>query len=142
MGITKQAFYEGAAIYLLARTGRVKSLSYADPFFMINGATAVLLKYSTRVRSPWGFTFTAAEQRALRARAAVCNAFIGLVCGGDGIAALAHEDFAQVAPLSSRSLHLSCYRKHREHFEINGPAGVLASKIAPSNWTHILEARP
>ena len=139
MGISKQAFYEGAAIYLLARTGKVKTIHYKNPFFTVNGKTAVLLKYSTRVRSPWGFTFTPAEQRALRAKAASSATVIGLICGGDGVAGLSYERFAQIAPSSTGSLHVSCYRKHREHFEVNGPAGTLDRKVAPSDWMFILE---
>lgn len=56
MAIKKQEFYEGAALYLLARTGRIKSIRNQPPFFVLNDDLFVLLKYSTKSRSPWGFT--------------------------------------------------------------------------------------
>jgi hypothetical protein len=70
MALKKQEFYEGAALHLIAKSGNVKSIQYENPFFVFNDRLSVLLKYSTRGRSPWGFTFTADEQRGLAARAA------------------------------------------------------------------------
>ena len=62
MAISKQDFYEGAAVYLLARTGNATSIRYDPPFFLINASLLVYLKYSTRTRSPWE------EQRKIRRR--------------------------------------------------------------------------
>jgi hypothetical protein len=53
VAIRKQEFYEGAALHLLARTGGITSVRYEAPFFLVN-QLSVLLKYSTRARSPWG----------------------------------------------------------------------------------------
>ena len=87
MGIQKQEFYEGAALHLLARSGRITALRYDPPFFMLNNHLLVLLKYSTRGRSPWGFTFTPDEQALLKAGGVKSRIVIGLVCGADGVAA-------------------------------------------------------
>jgi site-specific DNA-cytosine methylase len=73
MGIRKQEFYEGAALHLLVRGGKVTNIRYRPPLFVINRKYCVLLKYSTKIRSPWGFTFTPAEQKLLRAVAAECR---------------------------------------------------------------------
>jgi hypothetical protein len=35
MAIKKQAFYEGAALHLLVQTGRLTSLLYISPFFLL-----------------------------------------------------------------------------------------------------------
>jgi hypothetical protein len=69
MAIKKQEFYEGAALHLIARSGHIKSVQYESPFFFLNDRITLLLKYSTKNRSPWGFTFTEEEQRQLLTKA-------------------------------------------------------------------------
>ena len=141
MTLKKQEFYEGAALHLLARTGSVTSLSYVSPFFYFNKSVAALLKYSTKGRSPWGFTFTPEEQTLLQetARNAAFRTVIGLVCGSDGVASFTYQSFQEIAPPRAAALHLSCYRPHRNHYEVCGPDGTLSRKVAPSNWQKILE---
>lgn len=138
MAIKKQEFYEGAALHRLARFGGIASLHYKPPFFAINDHFLLLLKYSTRSRSPWGFTFTPQEQRQLDDRARESKTIIGLICGSDGVAALPYELYRTIAPLRTASIHVSCYRNHDEHYEVNGPEGALNRKIAPSNWQRVL----
>jgi hypothetical protein len=140
MPITKQEFYEGAALHKLARSGMITSLSYDAPFFTINESLLACLKYSTKNRTPWGFTFTVDEQVTLRNRAKK-NAplVIGLVCGSDGVVAISYESFLQIAPLEKRAIHVSCYRKHGQHYGVFGPTGELDRKVAPSMWQRVLE---
>src|SRR5258708_3687340 len=97
VAIKKQEFYEGAALHLLARTGQVTSIRYIAPFFVLNTDLLVLLKYSTRGRSPWGFTFMPKEQGLLRSRSAEIRTVIGLICGADGVAALPYDAFRGLA---------------------------------------------
>jgi hypothetical protein len=78
MAIKKQEFYEGAALYLLARTGAITSIRYEAPFFLLNDHLLVYLKYSTKGRSPWGFTFMPDEQVLLQKRASQFKIVIGL----------------------------------------------------------------
>lgn len=139
MAIKKQEFYEGAAIYLLARTGAVKAIRYDPPFFVLNDHLFVLLKYCTKSRSPWGFTFTSDEQRILLRQGAESKIVIGLICGSDGIAACPYDAYRAVAAPRDSSVHLSCYRRHGEHYEVCGPDGSLESKVAPSHWLRILQ---
>ena len=87
MAIAKQAFYEGAALHLVTCTGDVRRIRYEAPFFLLNDSVLTLLKYSTRSRSPWGFTFTGDEQVLLRGKASEHRIVLGLVCGADGVAA-------------------------------------------------------
>jgi hypothetical protein len=141
MAIKKQEFYEGAALHLVARSGHVKSVRYDPPFFFLNDRMRVLLKYSTKNRSPWGFTFTQDEQRHLLTQAAGYPIIIGLICGSDGVAALSFESYLMIAPLRDSAVHVSCYRDHGEHYEIGGPDGQLKRKVAPSSWQRILEDR-
>ena len=138
MGIKKQEFYEGAAIHLLARSGDVTSIRYDAPFFLFNDELLVLLKYSTRGRSPWGFTFTPDEQIVLQNKASRWNVVIALVCGSNGVAAFDYVAFRGVASPRGTAIHVACYRQYREHYEVNGPDGTLNEKIPPSNWLRIL----
>lgn len=139
MGIKKQEFYEGAALHLLARSGRLSSVRYATPFFLLNDELTVLLKYSTKGRSPWGFTFMPEEQLLLRSKALKAKIVIGLVCGADGVAGISYSAYESIAPQRNSALHVSCYRDHGEHYKISGPDGVLDKKIAPSSWQRIFD---
>ncbi|HEY5379991.1 MAG TPA: hypothetical protein VIJ78_10710 [Pseudolabrys sp.] len=139
MAITKQDFYEGAALNLVARTGKIAGIINRAPFYILNGGVAVLLKYSTKGRSPWGFTVTESEQSQLSARALKSNTAIGLICGSDGVVALNYQSFLSIASPRSSTIHISCYRDHGEHYEVSGPDGKLPKKIAPSSWQRILE---
>lgn len=141
MGIKKQEFYEGAALHMLARKGQIASIRYDWPFFQFNGVISVLLKYNTKSRSPWAFTITPEEQTLLRSRATHSRAALALVCGADGVVALSYDSFLSVASLRDRAIHISCYRDHGEHYEVNGPDGRLHRKISPSNWPKILEGQ-
>ena len=138
MGIRKHEFYEGAALHRLACSGAIPGIRCETPFFLLNGELLVYLKYSTRVRSPWGFTFTADEQASLEHRSSGRRVVIGLVCGHDGIAALDYELFQSVAGRRNTSLHLSCARRHGEHYAISGPDGDLPRKVPPSLWRRLL----
>ena len=79
MAIEKQAFYEGAALHLVARTGAVTSIKYQAPFFILNERLVVLLKYCAKGRSPWGFTVTANEQELLANRPPESEIVLGFV---------------------------------------------------------------
>ncbi len=139
MAIKKQEFYEGAALHLLIRSGGVKTIGYENPIFLVNDKLAVYLKYSTRTRGPWGFTFTADEQRMLAQRSGEQRFAIGLVCGSDGIAAVEREVYLKIAPPRDSPLHIACYRRHGEHYEVNGPDGTVPGKISPSLWQRLLD---
>jgi hypothetical protein len=140
MSIKKQDFYEGAALNLLARTNQVKSIRYDPPLYLINDRVLVLLKYCTRIRSPWGFTFTPDEQSMLKEAAPKRkNLMIGLICGSDGVAAISYSSYLTVAAPRGGAVHVACYRQHWEHYEVNGPDGTLGRKVSPSSWQKILE---
>jgi hypothetical protein len=140
MAIKKQEFYEGAALHLLARTGAITSISYTPPFFLLNNRLLVLLKYSTRTRSPWGFTFTPEEQVLLLERARGIKAAIALVCGEDGVAAFSYEEYLKIGAPRGSAIHIACYRPFGKHYKVNGPDGTLEGKVSPSNWRRILES--
>ena len=139
MAIKKQEFYEGAALHLLARSGKVTAIEFDPPFFLINRQKLIHLKYSTRNRSPWAFTFMPDEQLLLENLHKKHPIHIGLICGFDGIASCDYDSYRTIAAPRDRSLHLSCYRDHHQHYEICGPDGDLPRKVSPSAWQRILD---
>ena len=142
MGIQKQEFYEGAALHQLIRgSNGITSIAHSPPFFVLDDSLQVHLKYSTGKRSPWGFTFTADEQLLLQRRALDMPVVMGLICGTDGVAAVPYEEYIKVASVKGTALRVSCWRSHREHFEIGGPDGTLPGKVAPSDWVRLLGRR-
>jgi len=138
MPIQKHEFYEGAALHQLVRGSRTCSLAYEAPVFKINEGTQILLKYSTGKKSPWGFTLTPDEQGLLARADSNLRTVIGLICGSDGVAAIEHAELLLIAPPSGVATHVSCYRKHGEHYEVNGPAGALKRKVPPSDWRKLV----
>ena len=139
MAIQKQEFYEGAALYQLARNGGITDIRYEHPFFVVNRGVPFLLKYSTKGRSPWGFTFTPGEQGLLEERASRAGLIIGLICGSDGIAGITYDAYREIAKPRKSSVHIACYRQHGKHYSIVGPDGEIDRKIPPSLWQRILE---
>ena len=138
MGLTKQQFYEGAALHQLIRCSGGVRIAFVAPFFELNDRIRVHLKYSTGVRSPWGFTFMPEEQRLLASEAEGLPIVIGLVCGSDGVAAIPSDLFLSIARPRDVAVRVACARRHREHFEVSGPDGVAPGKIPPSNWQRLL----
>ena len=112
---------------------------YEPPFFLLNDGILVNLKYSTRGRSPWGFTFMPAEQALLEGRAFQANLFIGLICGSDGVAAFTYEAYRSIAMPRHAAIHIACYRGHGKHYDVSGPDGRLPSKVSPTDWERILK---
>ncbi|QQP89823.1 hypothetical protein IGS68_00645 [Skermanella sp. TT6] len=139
MPIYKEAFYEGAAIQMLARSGHVKSIVYDPPFYLFNGSVTVLLKYTATHNGPWKFTFMSHHRALMRGKAAEGPLVIGLVCAENGVATLIYEAFRTIAGEGEAAIGISCFRKHGEHYEIRGPGGALDKKVAPSLWGRILE---
>ncbi len=138
MTIKKQEFYAGAALYRLARSNGIATIRYEPPFFLINSELSVYLKHSTKVRSPWSFTFTIDEQMLLTKEAPNRKIAIGLVCGADGVASLTYDAYRSIASHRPSAIHISCCRRHGEHYDVNGPDGRLDGKVAPSSWQKIL----
>src|SRR5262245_59275917 len=138
MPIRKHEYYEGAALHILARGGLITRLRPRPPFIELNSNVLVLLKYSTKGRSPWGFSFTADEQDAVLSCPDTHRLFMGLVCGSDGVVALDSPSYRIIASQRTPTVWISCYRSHGEHYEISGPTGTLDKRIAPSAWSKIL----
>src|SRR5262245_59474486 len=103
MAIAKQEFYEGAALHQLLCSRGLLAVRYEAPFFILDDAVACYLKYSTRARSPWGFTFAPEEHLSLLRRGRDSRTVIGLICGADGVAAVEHSAYLKLVPTTDAS---------------------------------------
>lgn len=138
MGIRKQEFYEGAAIYSLLRASGQLKIAYRAPFFVLSESRSVYLKYSTAKRSPWAFTFAPGEQATLQAESESHQVAIALICGAEGVVCLPYSDYQLVAAQRFTSVRVACRRLHGRHFTVLGPDGELTRKIPSSDWPNLL----
>lgn len=139
MTIKKQEFYEGAALHLLARGRGTLTLRHEPPCFVADDRLVLYLKYCTKVRSPWGFTLGAGELDHLGEYDSRFDVVLGFICGGDGVAAVRYDEVRQITAGQTDVFHIACYRKHHEHYEVSGPSGTLSHKVAPSDWSRVLD---
>ncbi len=138
MAIQKQEFYEGAALVRLARAARSIRLEFEPPYFIADKRVALYIKYTTKTRTPWGFTFSAAELAELLRKERTTPVVVGLVCGSDGVAALELRAILPLLATRKLGFHISCSRDHRKFYCVSGPAGSLGNTIAPSEWQNLL----
>jgi len=141
MAIQKLEFYEGAALYRLIRSLGEVRVRVDGGMVILDECLGVFLKYCTRTRSPWSFTFSTTERSTLAYHALSMPVVVGLVCGADGVATLQHKDYVAVAGNGASQIALFCSRRYDEHYAIGGPAGKLSRKIAPSAWNRLLVAK-
>lgn len=141
MAIRKMEYYEGAALYRLIRSLGEVRIRVDEGAVVLDGKIRVYLKYCTRTRSPWSFTFSAAERRAFDSHAATIPVLIGLICGSDGVAALEYGDYLAVAGSGTSQIAISCVRRYDKHYTVSGPICELDKKVAPSAWNKVLLPR-
>ncbi len=141
MAIQKQEYYEGAALHALIRSAGSLHVRYEAPFFVLNDSARVYVKYSTRGRSPWGFSFSEGEHELLLATVKDHEVVVALVCGSDGVASLTFAELAIACDVPREAFWVSCYRGHKQHYRLKGPRGWFESTVAPSAWERILDGR-
>lgn len=135
--LEKQEFYWGAAVIRLLDDIRCTSLRKDECGYLVNSTQFVLLKYSTKSRTPWRFIFGEDEVvRLIGLSDRYSLVVIGLVCGGDGVCAIAWKQVT--ALLSNKPGWVSVRRNFRERYEVAGPEGRLNNKISVRDWPAIL----
>lgn len=136
--IDKQEFYHGVAILRLLEDPRCQNVKKGDGGYVVNGDSFAFLKYSTKNRSPWGFSFGLEDIQRLDATAGTHrNVVVALICGGDGICAVSWKDAADL--LGNQAVGwLSARRGFRELYAVAGPKGKLKHKISFQEWPALL----
>ncbi len=137
MGIEKQEFYHGAALYRVIADVRTTSLRADGIGYLVNETIFVLVKYATKTSSPWRFTVSDDEALTLSLRSKAGKAaFVALVCGGDGICATSWKIASE--KLGDTPGWLSCRRRFHQQYALAGTEGEVQGKIPDKAWPTIL----
>lgn len=136
--IDKEEFYYGAALRLLLHHAAVKAVCQDERFgYLVNNENFITLKYASKSRSPWQFSFDQEDinklQIKLRDRKTVT---LGLICGGDGICALSLKQLNIV--LGNTPGTVSVRRPFRKQYSVKGTAGKLPGKITQTDWPRVI----
>jgi hypothetical protein len=135
--IDKQEYYHGAAIIRVLEDERSTAISKHACGYVVNDEVLIMLKYSTKSRSPWRFTFTLDEmvniETLIKKNGRI---IIALVCGGDGICAIHAKELYSI--LGDNPGWLSVKRNYNEQYGVAGPNGHLERKVSFQRWPSII----
>ncbi len=136
--LDKFEYYHGAAIVRILEDERCHSIQRRELLgYVVNQEVFIFLKYTTRSRSPWGFTFDQEDvDRCVRMSSEYKRVVIGMVCGGDGIFALDWDEAKNL--LAEKPGRISGARKHNHSYSVWGTAGELKNKIAINRWPSLV----
>lgn len=135
--LEKQEFYWGAAIIRLLNDPRCTCLSKREYGYLINSTQFTALKYSTKSRTPWGFTFGQDEIDKLGdASDRYKLVVVALVCGGDGVCAITWKQAMSL--LGGEPGWISARRGFHGRYGVAGPKGELDRKISIRDWPALL----
>lgn len=109
-------------------------------FYILNEATPLFIKYTTKRLGPWTFNFHhdhQLRQQLLFERLGEC--IMVFVCGRDGIAALRHKDLRAVLDEHfDEQETVSIRRRHNKMYQIHGRDGRLDFKVSRNSLTDII----
>lgn len=135
--IDKQEFYHGVAIIRLLESAHCQTVHKHSLGYTVNNGTFVFLKYSTKSRSPWRFSFGREETERMNSLASSFRKIvIALVCGGDGICAITWREAAEL--LGNDAGWISARRNFNEQYGVAGPRGRLKGKVPLGQWPSIV----
>jgi len=138
--IEKLEFYHGAALVRVIEDPRCETISKHLCGYRVNNGRILAIKYSTKSRSPWGFTFSGEDILRLDAASAESEeCVIALVCGGDGICSFSWATGASL--LGGSSGRIAAKRGFAGCYAVSGPAGELKGKVAMNRWPAIVFER-
>lgn len=135
--IAKREFYHGVAIVRLLEDKRCQTVRKDQLGYIVNDGVFVFVKYTTKARTPWMFTFGQNEVEQLNSLAtSFRQIIIVFVCGGDGICAVSWCDASRL--LGNKGGWISTRRKFNEQYAVAGQAGQLCGKVSLSQWPSIV----
>lgn len=135
--IDKREFYHGAALIRLLEDARCQRISRHEFGHIVNDAVFVFLKYTTKSRSPWRFSFSRDEVQRLNLLASrFPKIIIAMICGGDGICAVSWRDASSL--VGNDAGWISARRKFNEQYAVAGQVGQLHGKVSLNEWPSIV----
>jgi len=136
--LDKSEYYHGAAIIRLmgdARCLAVKKRGFLG--YVVNDEIFVFLKYTTKARSPWGFSFNKEDvDHLFTIEQEYKSVVLGLVCGGDGVCALHWSEAKEL--LGGKPGRIATGRKHNQCYAVWGTKGTWKRKIPLGRWPLLL----
>ena len=132
--LDKSAYYHGAAVIPVLEDARCRSIRKLGPLgYVVNDDTFLFIKYTTRARSPWRFTFDQEDiDRCARMSREYRRLVFGFVCGGDGVCAV---DWIQGRELlGPKASWIAAARKHNHSYSVWGSNGELKRKVSLAKW--------
>lgn len=135
--IDKQEFYHGAAIICLLEDERCQKVQKHSLGYTVNDETFIFLKYATKSRSPWRFSFSRSEIESLNT---ISNSFkkiiLVLICGGDGICSILWQEASEL--LGNDAGWISAKRDFNKQYGVAGSQRRLKGKVSLREWPSIV----
>lgn len=134
----KTEFYHGAAILRVIQDLRSFSIKKKENLgYIVNERIFIFLKFSTRGRSPWGFTFDQEDvDRCVNMENEYSLVALGLICGGDGICTLRWNEAKFL--LAGKPGRIAASRNYNKSYSVRGSAGKLKKKISSKRWPSLI----
>jgi hypothetical protein len=134
----RNGYYHGAAIVRLLDDHRCRSVRKHGHFgYVVNEDMFVFLKYTTKARTPWGFTFDQEDiDRCISMSSSYRRVVLGFICGDDGVCALGWSQARRL--LAEKPGRIAVGRKHNKQYDVWGSAGELKGKIPLNHWPTLL----
>ena len=133
--LDKFEYYHGAAIISLMSNKSCESICAKEKDgYILNKDIFVFVKYRTKARSPWNFTFDQEDiDRCSNMKYSYPQVLIGLVCGGDGVCGLSLSEVNTL--LLNKPGSIAVKRKHNHSYSVQGSFGELKYKIPLNRWS-------
>lgn len=148
--IRDQELLHGAALIRLIDFGKPVSIRTADAhlsaYLVESGErrVALLLKLSTKKKSPWQFTLTEGEGAALAALAEAhpdYERILVFVCHLDGVCCIPHSRLGELIddPLAPAGQAISVSRPEGKSYRVSGPGKQrLHGTVPVSDWPRVV----
>lgn len=133
----KQEFYHGAVILKLISECNIDGIKKIDGGYIVDNSAFIFIKYSTKSRTPWRFSFSNAEIKYIKSFQDRFKIFVVLICGGDGICAIKWKaaDFL----LGNIAGWISATRKFGQQYSVAGSKNKLKRKVSFREWPEIIK---
>lgn len=135
--IDKVDFYHGATILKAIEDPRCNCVNSNEIGYLINKNSLVILKYSTKSKTPWQFTFSKNDlDNIVNSYSANINIYVVLICASDGLCALKCQETLKL--LNDKPGVICIKRKFNEQYKVYGPGGQLVNKVSFNRWPKLL----
>jgi hypothetical protein len=138
--------YDGIVLRRLAKYGesfQISDLRDKAGHFCLNGDAFLLVKYSSRNRSPWRFTFKPDDLETLlndhNQGGLFGDSYVCLVCGFNSLCVLREDEWSAVLDLKKNGQQTMVVRRRpRSSFAVSGSSGDLDQNIPASRFPELV----